>query len=746
MSRAKTQFERNAFVKGLVTEASPLTFPENASIDELNFFLNRDGSRQRRLGLDYENGNVLVDTRAASDSAFSSLAIATYKWDNVNNDPNVSLGVVQVGYSLFLFDLFASSLSAAELNYFSRGNLITGIAGNEPLSFAAIDGKLVIASSERETPAYLTASKVNSKYVFTITDIDITVRDIWGVYDGLEIDDRPVTLSDEHKYNLMNQGWSEDRITTFKNSEGVYPSNADIVHFGKKSDGGFESELITGSYLGTTPAGKGKYLLDAFNRGEGIRNNNTREGHTGIDLNADKENGRISEVTSYSGRVFYTGVKSSVTAPDQASPSYSGTIFYSQTIESGLQFGRCYQMADPTSEDLSDLVATDGGTIKIPQAGQIVKLAVLGTSLVVIADNGVWSINGVDGVFKATEYSVKKVTNVGCISAGSVVEAEQYILYWADAGIYILQSDQVSGNVAAQNMTETSIQSFYNDVPSVGKATARGHFDSAGRMISWLFNDSDDYDGIEFKWRYNKELRFDTVLQAFYVYDIKELETDSPYVAGYMPTQTFSTSDYTQLILVDGEQVQVDTEDVGISEVVRTRGVSQTKYLTYQWATVNSSTRYHISFAEHVNSDFKDWNQIDADAYVITGYELFADSQRNKSINYLTTHFRRTEDELINQGGTLVPDNPSQCWVQTHWGFADSPAAMQYGSEFQAYRLKNTYYPTEAGSFDYGLSVVSTKNKLRGHGRAISFKFRTEPSYDCNILGWAFDVDGQTNV
>ena len=42
-----------SFVKGLITEASPLTFPENASIDEKNFVLNRDGSRSRRLGVDY---------------------------------------------------------------------------------------------------------------------------------------------------------------------------------------------------------------------------------------------------------------------------------------------------------------------------------------------------------------------------------------------------------------------------------------------------------------------------------------------------------------------------------------------------------------------------------------------------------------------------------------------------------------------------------------------------------------------
>jgi len=44
----------NTFVAGLITEAGPLTFPENSSKDELNCVLSRKGNRRRRLGVDYE--------------------------------------------------------------------------------------------------------------------------------------------------------------------------------------------------------------------------------------------------------------------------------------------------------------------------------------------------------------------------------------------------------------------------------------------------------------------------------------------------------------------------------------------------------------------------------------------------------------------------------------------------------------------------------------------------------------------
>ena len=50
----------NTFIKGLITEAGELTFPEDASIDELNCLLERDGSRRRRLAVEVEDSNVPV--------------------------------------------------------------------------------------------------------------------------------------------------------------------------------------------------------------------------------------------------------------------------------------------------------------------------------------------------------------------------------------------------------------------------------------------------------------------------------------------------------------------------------------------------------------------------------------------------------------------------------------------------------------------------------------------------------------
>ena len=76
MAQAEINREYLTFVKGLITEASALSFPENASIDEDNFVLNRDGSRQRRLGFDYEESAVHTDTSIAYN-ATENKAITT---------------------------------------------------------------------------------------------------------------------------------------------------------------------------------------------------------------------------------------------------------------------------------------------------------------------------------------------------------------------------------------------------------------------------------------------------------------------------------------------------------------------------------------------------------------------------------------------------------------------------------------------------------------------------------------------
>ena len=91
----KAEAAYRSFVKGLITEANQLTFPDNASIDESNFVLNRDGSRSRRLGVDYESSYALTATGlTATDIKEGKQSF--HVWESPDGDTTVSLGLVRI--------------------------------------------------------------------------------------------------------------------------------------------------------------------------------------------------------------------------------------------------------------------------------------------------------------------------------------------------------------------------------------------------------------------------------------------------------------------------------------------------------------------------------------------------------------------------------------------------------------------------------------------------------------------------
>lgn len=806
---ARGDLERNTFIRGLITEATALTFPENASIDEDNMVLNRDGSRQRRLGMDYEDSAVVTDT-GEDPLTFDNFYVGSTEWKNVNNSATVSFGVVQIGNELWFVDLFADTLSTAILNggvpvALDEATIGKDISGLTKLSIAPVNGSLIVTSEELTLPLLFEYSEEDDE--FAVSDIILEVRDIWGVYDTLNTDERPPTLETDHQYNLLNQGWPSSKITadfegvtglqslsskypSYYTTAGVirypttvptgggrgfrasvahtqavviynkygtdgtvlvsatgtgYPSNADLVSLGKKSDGTFDSTLIEGSFFGTTPAPKGLHVIDAFDRGA------SRETKSGLsDLDVDQEQSRPAVVESFANRVFYSGIDSIVLDPTETSVDYTGTVLFSQVIETFSQLGRCYQDADPTAEDISDLVSTDGGTIKITGASLVRRMIATSTSLVVFADNGVWEITGPDGVFKADDFSINQVSNIGVISADAIVDAEGQIFYWSRGGVYQLVPDEISGRFNAKNITETTIQTLYNDIPTVGKANAVSNYDPGSRKIRWLYNDTDAYDGITRVNEYNRELIFDTVLQAFYSSTLEELATDSPYAAGFLVTEDFLTEDFTQDVVVGGVQVQVNTVDVTQTTQVRSRGDSQTKYLTIKPNSTGSN--YGFTFSQFRDTAFLDWisddaTGLDAPAFLITGQELFGDTQRKKQVPYFTAHFVRTETGFTDTGAGLDLVGGSSCLVTARWDFADTTAGGKFGTQFEAYRISRFFLPAdENDAFDYGQSVITTKSKLRGKGRALSLRIDTAAGKDLHMLGWALNVQGQDRV
>jgi hypothetical protein len=451
---ALTEKVYRSFIKGLITEANPLTFPENASIDESNFVLNRDGSRSRRLGIDYEDNYALTAT------GFTAAQLATsrqsfHRWDTPSGDTTVSIGVVRINDKLWFLDLLTNTPSANLLN---GGSSITlaGLSSAE-IETTVINNKLIIVSKELSKPVVLTYS--SSTDVVSQSTITINVRDIWGIDDGLSIDNRPATLSNTHKYNLRNQGWNPtistvsgaDAIDYTKTILGSFPSNSDVWTLGKISNAGsadyekYDPNVLKKNSTSNYQVARGSYIIDAFTRGT---DRTTVSGISSLPL--DQETNHITTVASYAQRLFYSGINSIVSGGDSRSPNYSGYIFFTQVIQSEDQLGKCHQVNDPTDPSINDLVASDGGSIQIPDATQIIKVVSSQSSLLVFAENGVWEVYGDTGGFIATSFQVSKISPNGVINPRSIVNVGGNFVYWSKAGIYLLSPDAGSGRFSAQ--------------------------------------------------------------------------------------------------------------------------------------------------------------------------------------------------------------------------------------------------------------------------------------------------------
>jgi len=188
---------------------------------------------------------------------------------------------------------------------------------------------------------------------------------------------------------------------------------------------------------------------------------------------------------------------------------------------------------------------------------------------------------------------------------------------------------------------------------------------------------------------------------------------------------------------------------VTIPYTVRGLSVRASKYLDVDRELADST----VTFAELSDEIFLDWfthhsTGVDSPAFLETGYSMFGDTQRVKQILYLITHFGRTETGYnldVNSNPEFT--NGSSCLLRVKWEFSDSPASGRWSQQFQAYRLQNLYIPdSENDPFDYGFSVVTTKNKVRGKGRALRIRFDSEPGKDLYMLGWGMTIGVKGSV
>lgn len=762
MTKPSKRAEVNNFIQGLITEASPLNFPPNASLDEENFELNRDGSRDRRLGMDYEPSYA---RRSSSVNLIDkdSAKISSYKWLNVNGTLTNDFLVVQLEQTLQFYNLNVTSLSGT--GYIGAISL-TSFPINTIYSFTSLEGSLVVAAGV-ETIAIISYNGSS----FSVSYERLKVRDAWGVQvTGIPSYETDITYrgaSDtKHYYNLQNQSWGiprknsanvlVDPIVQYFTDLAVYPSNSETVWTGLQfqpvTAGVTFERIYTNLYTeligASTTASKGYYVIDALRRGSSriseFANNNTKYPILSvptITLPADITSGGAKVVAEFAGRVWYAGFSGEVTDGDIRSPNLSNFVFFSQLIRNKGDFIKCHQDGDPSSRDSTDLVDTDGGFLRIAGAKNIIALVNIESSLIVIADNGVWSVSGgADYGFSASNNKVTKISAFGGLSSSSVVVEGGRVFFWSIDGIYAIAKDQY-GVLGVTNITQTTIQTLYEEIPNTSKIETIGAYDPVSKKIRWLYKTGTRFgtDSI------TNELILDTVLSAFYQNTIKNLATNTVQIVGLFPSLPFKRGSVDTDVYVGADAVLSGTDAVIVTDSIRTTGNQSIRYLVLE---VLSGIVY-LTFSYYNNFKFRDWESvnsvgIDAKAFLLAGQQTAGDSAIAKQIPYLIMYFTRTE---LGVTANFVPDKQSGCLMRCQWDFSNTINSHKWSDLVQVYRYRRALFVTGLGDvYDNGFSVISSKNKIRGRGKAFSLYLETEPDKDCRIVGWSISLNGNTNV
>jgi hypothetical protein len=483
-----------------------------------------------------------------------------------------------------------------------------------------------------------------------------------------------------------------DPISQYFNRIGRYPGNNQQWWLARSEIddstrslkiGDFMPEVLQKIYMGNLRAPRGHYILEAFNKDRSLVS-----GVTGIPV--ETVNARPNTVAFFSGRAWF---------------ACNSTVYFSQILTEKYKAGMCYMDSDPTSENISDPLATDGGVIPIPEAFKIIRMAPHGGAMLVFARNGVWAITGTASGFTALDISVNKVSPIGCRSPQSVVETDDAVFWWSDVGIMGVTQDKGQFTSVATfsktNISEASIQSYYNAIPDDSREDVKAVYDPKSNCIYWLYRE--DADGDEF----DKVLILDLTLGSFYPWKFTKI--DSWAVKGIFIGTRNNT--YT---------IPTDIEPSTVEYVV--------------------SYNNNIRIAQARSGTFTDWYSVDNvgvtyDSYMEAGYELFDDAMRKKNITYLFTYLTRTETGIVGD----EPNYPSSCQVTVKWDWANGSISNKWTTPVELYRPGRFL----ADSADTGFSMVVTKNKVRGNGKAIQFRFGTsEAGKNFDLVGWSIAVTG----
>lgn len=331
-------------------------------------------------------------------------------------------------------------------------------------------------------------------------------------------------------------------------------------------------------------------------------------------------------VAFHNGRVFYFGLDIF------GQPA----IYFSQLMTDIDNAGKCYQDADPTAEEINDLVATDGGVLNPVGVGTPIALIEAPSGVMAFASNGVWVVKGPEGSgFSATAFNVGKITDKPCLGKQSIVEVEGAVLYFSDSGLVQLAPDEF-GRIKATDITNDSIKSIYTSFTKLDRAHAKGVYIDSEKRAYWTLPRITSAGGNKNDARYI--LVLSTELPGFYQWSITDPGNGAALLLPLESRSYAFTEGQEALYTVGGDEVI--TTVAGSPIVSPQRRLAEGDPLPMFLGGYKEGSDYPVKVYHPTSPLFMDFGSVDYTSFVEFGYQYSTSKASGLAAPYIHSFFK----------------------------------------------------------------------------------------------------------
>ena len=785
---------------GLNTEINELNFPDGFSRDEANYELLVDGSRRRRKGLAVESGAgsaKTVTTFATGEKCQS------YVWRNVGGNPDKTVVVFRKGNTLYFADAdetvsdgwASGSGSYINTEDFETSGATTANTDNASFSFSSGRGYLFVTGPYTRS-FYVTYEASTGEY--SANEINILMRDFADVEDGEHYAKQPTTITDDHRYNLRNRGWTQDDIEQYFTDEAKYPPKNALWYKGYKRTYGasvaeqdgtrsWDSTKMAAEPFGSSSAPVGSLFIEPYDTTFGYGIAGAGADAVAITTWSYLDNGSDWTVTLTTASAHGINIGEEFVIQGNWM-TYNTELVAGEPITKGKSMDGQHTAISGTAGSSLVFTWTSEPNQVDSWESQYEQLGSVDTGLSLTRSIG----TAHDDSFNAIEFHAGRVFYAGmknaefsdtilfsqiaqttdkfgrCYQEADPTDETFNALTSADGGTIVIPG--MGGVVNLVSVRNSLIVLAREGVWEISGGN-RGVFTADGYSVRKISDSGcfspDGWAKVEGAVVYTgpggiyivSPNQFTGLLEANSATEntIQTLWNQIPDAEQKNISVVYDSALKRMYFLYGSD----GSTTIGIDTMLifDSRAAAWFKY-TFDTPTNNvllcgfaipnaddtsdnkkmkfiyQASTTSVQVADFDQTDFNDWDGTNGPLpYIVFGHDGLGDWQRRKQAPVITVFAKRTETGYTDTGNGWDPVNESSTLLTPYWDWTDDSVSGKVGTQRETYRHVRQFVPSGAGDVS-GYPVVVTRNKIRGRGRSLQLRFDGDTDKDSHILGF----------